>query len=92
MLGLAFIKDRERESRHFPTPIHTLSTPVLRRPLAEAAAARLVLLGLDVVVDLELGLVWLLRRSVLQLPGRETERGGEGRGEHRKLAAEGVDV
>jgi len=33
-----------------------------------------VLLRIDVVVNLELGVVRLLRRSVLQLPGRERER------------------
>lgn len=39
-----------------------------------ATAARLVLLRLDVVVYLELGLILLLRRSVLQLPDGERER------------------
>lgn len=43
------------------------------RRLHFAAAAGLLLLRLDVVVDLELGLVGLLRRSVLQLPGRHTD-------------------
>lgn len=54
--------------------------------LLEATAGRLLPLRLDVVVYLELGLVGLLRRSVLQLPGgdRETEgvtadAGGGGR-------------
>lgn len=58
--------------------------PSLR--LLEATAGRLLPLRLDVVVYLELGLVGLLRRSVLQLPGgdRETEgvtadAGGGGR-------------
>lgn len=42
--------------------------------LPEPAAARLVLLRFDVVMKLELGLVWQLRCSVLQLPDREKEK------------------
>lgn len=41
--------------------------------LLEATAGRLLPLRLDVVVYLELGLVGLLRRSVLQLPGGDRE-------------------
>lgn len=69
---MVVVKDREHVSA-------SLSPPGVRPPLAEAAAAGLLLLGLDVVVDLELGLVRLLRGSVLQLPDRE-ERGGWGVG------------
>lgn len=42
--------------------------------LLEATAGSLLPLRLDVVVYLELGLVWLLCRSVLQLPGGDRER------------------
>lgn len=55
--------------------------------LPEAAAARLVLLRVDVVVNLELGLVWLLCRSVLQLPDREKEK-ERGRGREGGMEAE----
>lgn len=52
-----------------------------------------MLLRLDVVVNLELGLIWLLRRSVLQLPDRKQKRGREREGgRDGKLEAEGVDV
>lgn len=61
-----------------------LSLPDYQHQL-RATAASLVLLRLDVVVYLELGLIWLLRRSVLQLPDRERER-------CRKLDAEVADV
>lgn len=65
-------------------PRWTLSLPSFLPPCASrwrrrqqrlhfAAATRLLLLGLDVVMDLELGLVGLLCGSVLQLPGRPTE-------------------
>lgn len=59
------------------SPSLRVSLPSDQHQLHQATAARLVLLGLDVVVYLELGLVGLLRRSVLQLPDRETrqERG-----------------
>lgn len=53
----------------------SLSFSLLGDGLHEATAAGLVLLRLDVVVELELGFVGLLRRSVLQLPdGRENKR------------------
>lgn len=42
--------------------------------LLEATAGSLLPLRLNVVVYLELGLVWLLCRSVLQLPGGDRER------------------
>lgn len=42
--------------------------------LLEATAGRLLPPRLDVVVYLELGLVGLLRRSVLQLPGGDRQR------------------
>lgn len=61
-----------------------LSLPDYQHQL-RATTASLVLLRLDVVVYLELGLIWLLRRSVLQLPDRERER-------WRKLDAEVADV
>lgn len=61
-----------------------LSLPDYQHQL-RATTASLVLLRLDVVVYLELGLIWLLRRSVLQLPDRERER-------CRKLDAEVADV
>lgn len=61
----------------------SLSLPGDQDQLHEATAAGLVLLRLDVVVYLELGLIWLLCRSVLQLPDGERDR---------KLDTEGVDV
>lgn len=56
--------------------VYTLP-PFLSPPplwLLEATAGSLLPLRLDVVVYLELGLVWLLCRSVLQLPGGDRER------------------
>lgn len=51
-----------------------LHPPISPLWLLEAAAGRLLPLSLDVVVYLELGLVGLLRRSVLQLPGGDRDR------------------
>lgn len=76
MLGLA---SKVEESRQFHLLASSPPPPLLHPPgeqvrrLHFAAAAGLLLLRLDVVVDLELGLVGLLRRSVLQLPGRHTD-------------------
>lgn len=52
-----------------------LSLPGDQDQLHVATAARLVLLRLDVVVYLELGLIGLLCRSVLQIPDGERDRG-----------------
>lgn len=75
--GIGFQSGREPRV----SPPRQLSPPPLLPPppgeqvrrLHFAAAAGPLLLRLDVVVDLELGLVGLLRRSVLQLPGRHTD-------------------
>lgn len=59
-------------------PLPPSSPPSLARLLPqwllEATAGSLLPLRLDVVMYLELGLVGLLRRSVLQLPGGNRER------------------
>ncbi|MEQ2262413.1 hypothetical protein XENORESO_010918 [Xenotaenia resolanae] len=72
--------------------VHPSLCVAFQHLLPEAAAARLVLLRINVVVNLELGLIWLLCGSVLQLPDREKEKEREGGRQREEVRSRGVDV